>query len=466
MKIAVASDSFKGSLSSREIAENVAEGIHGTHPDWEVIQIEVADGGEGTVEAMIGTLGGRKITAKVNDPLMRPIEATYGIIGESEGDAVSKDVNGSDSGNEVKSRGDGECTNAVESMDGSDNKRKREECTNEDEGGNKGDGPDNKRKREECTNEDEGGNKSDGDGGGGERKSAVIEMAAASGLPLLKPGERNPLKTTTYGTGELIADAIAKGCTKIYIGIGGSATNDGGTGMLTALGYRFLDCNGRELEGCGESLEKIVTIDSSQVPDAVRRTEFIVACDVDNPFCGPNGAAYIFAPQKGADTEMVAKLDIGLQKFAEVIKTATGCNVAEMPGAGAAGGIGGAFKAFFNATLRSGADMVLDAIGFDDRIRGCDLVITGEGRIDRQTAMGKLPAAVLRHVRSANPAAKVVAICGSVACTPDELPKFDAVLNINDGADPHTLEEMMRPDIAAANVRRTAGRIALLSGKC
>lgn len=286
--------------------------------------------------------------------------------------------------------------------------------------------------------------------------TAAIELAEAAGLPMLRPDERNPMLTTTYGVGQLIADAIARGCRNILLCIGGSATNDAGIGILSALGYRFLDADGREVPPCGGSLINIARIDDSDVPAEVKGCRMTVACDVQNPFCGPRGAAYVFAPQKGADDAMMKELDLGLRHFADVILRATGIDVADMPGAGAAGGVGGALAALLGARLCPGIEMVLDAIGFDRTLQGADLVITGEGRIDSQTAMGKTPYGVLLRARSQG--IPVIAIGGSVAET-DALIKagFTAVMPLLPS--PASLAEAMDVEFTLANVRRTVSQI-------
>ena len=309
MTVTLAFDSFKGSLRSDEVADAFAQGLCSVLPGLYIKKVYIADGGEGTAEALIRNLNGEFVHAQVCDPLGRRITARYGI--------VEKD------------------------------------------------------------------------------RTAVIEMAAASGLTLLSAKERNPLSTHTFGTGQLIADALGKGCRNFFIGIGGSATNDGGTGMLRALGFRFLDQSGNELSGGGEILERIVRIDSSAVMPSLKDARFTVACDVDNPFFGLNGAAYVYAPQKGADRNAVEKLDKGLRTFARVIRDYNGFDLARLPGSGAAGGMGGAMAALLDARLERGIDMVLRAIRFDETIQGCDWVITGEGQIDCQTLMGKAPAGIL-----------------------------------------------------------------------
>lgn len=369
-KVVVASDSFKGCLTSIQVADAVEKGIHANWPDCQVMKLAVADGGEGTIEALLTTMGGRNVKVKVQDPLGRPIEAEYAIL-----------------------------------KDG----------------------------------------------------TAVIEMSKASGLTLLHLSERNPLYTSTYGTGQLIADALHKGCRKFLIGIGGSATNDAGTGMLEALGYRFLDAKGNVLKGVGLSLEAIMTIDTSAAIPELKSAEFIVACDVDSPFHGLKGAAHVYAPQKGASPEMVDFLDNGLKHFADILKSTTGKDISDMPGAGAAGGLGGAFKAFLNAELRKGADMVLDAIGFDEIIKDAYLVITGEGKIDSQTLNGKLPSAVARRASARN--IPVMAICGRTEV--ESLPCFASICPVTPQEMP--LEQAMQPDIAMKNIKERLVRDIALS---
>lgn len=370
-RITVAIDSFKGSLTSHEVACAFERGFHREFPQAEVRKVSVADGGEGTVEALVQTLGGEQVRIVASDPLMRGVEVCYGIV----------------------------------------------------------------------------------DGG----RTAVMEMSAASGLPLLAPEERNPLKTTTYGTGEMIADALARGCRKFLVGIGGSATNDAGVGMLRALGFRFLDAEGQVLIGGGEILAQIASIDDSGALDALSEAEFVVACDVTNPLYGPEGAAYVFAPQKGADAAMVEQLDGGLRNFAEVVKRYNGEDVASLPGAGAAGGLGGGFKALLGARLERGIEMVLSAMHFDDIIAGSDLVVTGEGRLDSQTVMGKTPSGVLRA--ACKQGIPCIAIGGAIEyCKELAESDFAAMFPVVSG--PMPLERAMQKDVAEANVERTATQIA------
>ena len=371
-KIVVASDSFKGSLTSLEVAAGAEQGIHEVFPECEVVKVNVADGGEGTMDALRSTLGGQWVTVAAADPLGRPRDVSYVVL-------------------------------------------------------------------------------SDG-------KTAVIEMSAASGLPLLEPQERNPMLTSTFGTGEMIVDALSRGCRRFLVGIGGSATNDAGMGMLEALGFRFIDKDGKVLPGRGESMSEVVDIDMSHVSPEVKESEFIIACDVDSPFCGPRGAAYVFSPQKGADPQMVAELDAGMEHLAEVIARVVGKDIRNIPGAGAAGGLGGGFLAFLNSRLERGIEMVLDAIAFDDIIRGSDLVITGEGRVDSQTLTGKTPFGIMKRAQKQN--IRTVAIGGAVMLgDDDDVSGFDSIWPVTPEGMP--LEEAMKAETASANVRETVKKIML-----
>ena len=372
-KIIIASDSFKGCLSSIDIARAAEAGIRKVLPDCEVVAIPVADGGEGTTEALIAAMNGQLVSCEVHDPLMTIIPVAYGILGDGQ--------------------------------------------------------------------------------------TAVIEMASASGLTLVPPEKRNPMLTTTYGTGELIKDALQRGCRRFLIGIGGSATNDAGTGMLQALGFRFLDKDGNELGKGGQILEQIASIDSQKVMPELQDTVLTVACDVNNPFSGENGAAFVYARQKGADDAMTRQLDKGLKQFAAVIRAATGKDIDAIPGAGAAGGLGGGFLAFLPTTLKPGIQMVLEALDFDSRIQNADLIITGEGKLDRQTGMGKTPAGILeagkhRHI-------PVVAI-GGVVEESDALMQqgFLAALSIQQG--PVSLEQAMDHSFAYRQVERMVEQIIRL----
>ena len=363
-KIVVASDSFKGSLTSLDVAQNVEKAIREVYPLCDVLKVNVADGGEGTMEALQQTLGGVRVSLVVKDPLGREIEATYVILNDG--------------------------------------------------------------------------------------ITAVVEMSAASGLPLLKSDERNPLKTSTYGTGQLICDALDRGCRKILVGIGGSATNDAGMGVLQALGFRFLDAQGNQLQPVGENLQLVSSIDSTGRHPDLDKTEFVVACDVKAPLYGRNGAAYVFAPQKGADQKMVEMLDAGLRHFSEVSSAMAGYDCSQMQGTGAAGGLGYAFRQYLDARLERGIEMVLDAIGFDDIISGADLVITGEGRVDSQTLTGKTPFGVAQHAHRQR--IPVVVIGGSVEIDVLQVREagFNDVIQVTPLDMP--LSVAMRPEVAAENV--------------
>lgn len=308
--VIVAPDSFKGSLSSIEAAGAIKEGIlaaaarHNT--DVCVKTVPMADGGEGTVDAILASVGGRRISRKVMDPLGRPVEAFFGLL-------------------------------------------------------------------------------ADGD------RTAVIELAAASGLNLINPEERNPLLTTTYGTGELIRAALDEGSRKIIIGIGGSATNDGGAGMAQALGVRLLDSEGQEIRLGGGALSSLAKIDLAGLDPRIKLAEIIVASDVRNVLCGPNGAAAVYGPQKAASPEMVVALDHNLHLFADIVERDLGLGIADLPGAGAAGGAGAGLVALLGAKLQSGIDTVMNLAHFNEMLQNADLLITGEGATDFQTAFGKVP---------------------------------------------------------------------------
>ena len=377
MKVVVAIDSFKGSLGSFELGEIVEKGIKKVYKDAEVKKVPIADGGEGTVEALVEGTNGKFIDVKVHDPLMRLIDARYGIMGNN---------------------------------------------------------------------------------------VAVIEMAEASGLPLLKPEERDLRKATTYGTGELIKDAVQRGCREFIIGIGGSATNDAGLGMMQALGYKFLDKEGKTLGCGGEIMEKVSEIDSSEAVEGLDQCEFFIACDVDNPFYGPRGAAHVYSRQKGADDEMVEYLDSSLRKLALTLKEKTGKDIAELPGAGATGGLGGGFVAFLDGDLKPGIDIILQEVKLAEYIEGADFVITGEGRIDFQSIMGKAPMGVSRLSREKG--VPVIAIAGCVADDAGAmhdhgLDAFFSTINY-----PISLDEAMNKERAAIFVEKNIEEIFRLIKVC
>ena len=326
LKIAIAPDSFKGTLTALEAAECIERGLRRELRNISVRKIPMADGGDGTVQAIVDSTKGRFKRAKVHDPLGRQIWAKYGITGDG--------------------------------------------------------------------------------------RIAVVEMAAASGLVLLKPSERNPMLTTTRGTGDLIRAALRTGARKILIGIGGSATNDGGMGMARALGLRFLDDDELEIPEGGGSLGKLARIDASRTNAKLGCAQIEVACDVDNPLIGPTGAARVYGKQKGASPEQIRVLDKNLKQFARIVQSDLRVDVNRVPGAGAAGGLGAGLMAFLGAKLRPGVDVVADAIGLSKRLSGCDLVITGEGRTDRQTLHGKAPLGVIREARKQG--IPVIVISGSI----------------------------------------------------
>jgi len=378
-KIVIACDSFKGCLSSEEVALAAADGVRRVHPECSVEKVAVADGGEGTASVLMKAIGGRTVSADVSDPLGRKITAEYGI-------ADMKTADGS--------------TGVM---------------------------------------------------------TAIIEMAQASGLTLLTENERNPLYTSTFGTGEIILDALGKGCRRFLIGIGGSATNDGGTGMLEALGVRFLDSTGKVITGCcGKRLSEIASIDDSDLSAEAKESTFVIACDVTTPFCGEDGATRIFAPQKGASAEDISMLESGMISLNEIIREKKGIDLGKTEGAGAAGGIGGAFKAFMNARLTKGVDMVLDSIGFDNIIKDADLVITGEGRIDSQSSKGKLILGVLNRAERFN--VPVIAI-GGIIDDPASEGNFKGMYAIAPRPqDESDLRNAMRPEVAAKNISETVSK--------
>lgn len=375
MKIVIAVDSFKGCLSSSSIANAVEEGIQNTLPGCEVIKVPIADGGEGTVDALVDATQGKIITIPVHNPLMQPIQASYGMTGDGQ--------------------------------------------------------------------------------------TAIIEMSAASGLDLipLKPG--NIMDTTTYGTGEMIADAIERGCRNFIIGVGGSATNDAGTGMMQALGVRFTDEKGNEVEKGGKSLSAIRHIDTQNQLPELQDCTFHIATDVTNPFYGPQGAAHIFGPQKGGNEKQINALDKGMEHLAGLIFETTGKEISHLPGAGAGGGMGGGCVAFLQADISPGIELIMDYLHFDEIIRRADLVITGEGKMDRQTLFGKVPVGIARAAASQQ--IPVIAISGQLDITTDkELREagLSAIFPIHPA--PISLEKAMQPDYAYHNIRRTIEQICYI----
>ena len=296
----------------------------------------------------------------------------------------------------------------------------------------------------------------------GDQRTAIIEMAEINGLTTLSPIERNPMETSTYGTGELIKDALEKGFRRFIIGIGGSATNDAGMGMMQALGAHLYDKQGNELEQGGKIMEQIAHIDLNHLHPALKEATFIVACDVQNPFCGPQGAAYVFARQKGASEEQIRQLDEGMRHLALLIERDFSYNINKVKGAGAAGGLGGAFATFLQAHLQSGIDLLLDAVDFDRKITNADWIITGEGKADRQTAEGKVPAGVLKRAKKAN--IPVMLIAGKVEdkeCL--QQMGFSRIVQIS--PDNLPLEEAMRPEVTRENIRRAIGRELIVNNE-
>jgi len=364
MKIIFAIDSFKGSLSSIEAGNAAAEGARRVFPDAECVVRPLADGGEGTVEALAAGLGGELRRVQVTGPAEKPTLATYGVVGTM----------------------------------------------------------------------------------------AIMEMAQASGITLVSGADKNPLRTTTFGVGEMIKDAIAHGCRRFVVGIGGSATNDGGAGMLQALGFGLLDRDGNDIPRGGGGLASLDRIERGAAMPELKECTFRIACDVTNPLCGEKGASAVFGPQKGATPEMVATLDAALAHFADVAR-GDPC----FPGAGAAGGLGFAFREFLGGELKSGVEIVLEETRFDDAVRDADIVVTGEGRLDAQTVMGKAPIGVARAAKRFGK--KVIAFSGCV--TPDagavNAHGIDAFFPILRQVVP--LEEAIEKGNAAANLAATAEQV-------
>lgn len=356
MKILFASDSFKGSLTSMQISNLLKQATSEIFPNAQTASMSVADGGEGTMDSLVNSLGGTWKTVDVLGPLQENIKARYGILPEGK---------------------------------------------------------------------------------------AIIEMAEASGLPLVPSDKRNPQKTTSYGTGMLIRDALENGITDITIAIGGSATNDGGMGAMQALGIKFLDENNNELTGCGENLSKVKNIDLDNLHHAVAKTNFTVMCDVTNPLLGNQGATYTFGHQKGADDTMLAELEYGMSIYANKIKSIIGKDISGKEGSGAAGGLGFALMAFLGAKLQSGIDVVLDLLDFDKKLKDVDLVITGEGRMDNQSAFGKVPSGIGKRCKKMGVPA--VAIVGGL------LSGYESIYNCGIESVITTINGAMTIDEALAN---------------
>lgn len=387
MKVVIAIDSFKGSMDSIEAGEAAAEGVKRVYPDAETVVYPLADGGEGTVQALAKGLGGKLEKVTVTGPLGNLVICEYAIV----------------------------------------------------------------------------------------EKTAIIEMAGAAGITLVPPELRNPMKTTTYGVGEVIKDAIIKDCRNFIIGIGGSATNDGGIGMLQALGGEFLDKSGKQVPFGAGGVEKLVSINCENMLPELKECNFRIACDVDNPLCGENGCSYIFGPQKGATPEMVEQMDKWMERYAELTelyinegagnlqvenfklsKEFCSCDP-DYPGSGAAGGLGFAFRTFLHGNLEPGINIVLDEIGIESQLKTADIILTGEGRLDGQTIRGKAPIGVARLARKyGNP---VLAFSGSVtedaaACNQSGITAFFPILR-----QVTTLEAAMHPATAQRNMRDTVEQV-------
>lgn len=371
MKVVIAIDSLKGSLTSMDAGLAVKEGILAAVPDAEVIVRPLADGGEGTVDALIEGYGAEKVCLTVTGPLAHPVSCYYGYLPHT--------------------------------------------------------------------------------------GTAIIEMAAAAGITLIPSFAKDPLHATTYGVGELILDALSKGCRDFIIGVGGSATNDGGLGMLKALGCTFHDIHGNDVGEGGNALAEINSIDTSGMNPNLKHCRFQIACDVSNPLCGKNGATYVYGPQKGADIHMISKLDSAMAHFAQKTTQFLNTDYSQAPGAGAAGGLGYAFLSYLNAQLIPGTELILNAIHLEADLKDADIAVTGEGRLDSQTVMGKAPLGVAKLAKKHH--AKVIAFAGTVAddadaCNQAGIDAFFPIIR-----DITTLEEAMKPDNARANLRAAANQV-------
>lgn len=371
MKVVVAIDSLKGSLSSLEAGEAIKSGVLNAIPDAEVCVRPLADGGEGTVEALALGMGGELKTVEVTGPLGEKVNCLYGIMEES--------------------------------------------------------------------------------------KTAILEMSGAAGITLVADEMRNPLHTTTYGVGEVIKDAIANGCRHFIVGIGGSATNDGGIGMLQALGYGMLDKDGNQVPFGAKGIKEIVTITDDQVIPELKECSFRIACDVTNPLCGERGCSAVYGPQKGATPEMVKDMDAWLSDYAKLVAAKYEKADAEYPGTGAAGGMGFAFLAYTNAVLESGIKIILEETKLEDYVKDADIVVTGEGRLDGQTAFGKAPIGVAKIAKKFDKT--VLAFAGAVTkdavvCNEHGIDAFFPILRRI-----QTLQEAMTPEIARDNMVTTVEQV-------
>lgn len=378
MKVVIAIDSLKGSLSSAEAGNAAKAGVLGAVPDAEVVVKPLADGGEGTTEALIEGMGGESIELQVTGPLGNPVKAFYGWLKE--------------------------------------------------------------------------------------QHLAVLEMASAAGITLLPHGKGDPLHATTRGVGEMIVDALDRGCREFLIGIGGSATNDGGIGMLQALGIQFLDAMGHPVGEGAQALGKIAQVDASGADPRLAACRFRVACDVTNPLCGENGATFVFGPQKGVAAEQKQPLDEAMASYGCVVAEAVGADYAQEPGSGAAGGLGFAFRSFLGAALVPGIELILDAVGLEEELADADYVVTGEGKLDFQTAMGKAPVGVARMAKRHK--VPVLAFAGAVtreakACNAAGIDAFFPIIR---GIT--TLEDAMKKEVAAENMQASVEQVFRALGVC
>ena len=394
MKILIAIDSFKGSLSSKEAGEAIKSGILRVVPDANVVISPLADGGEGTVETLVEALGGSLETVRVKGPLFQEVEAHYGLLPESKKNTSEASL---------KTSSKNPLSNG---------------------------------------------------------KLAVMEMSQASGITLLSPAERNPLKTSSYGVGQMILDAYHKDCRRFLIGIGGSATNDGGIGMLTALGFRFTKENGEEISPIGEGLKDLARIENTFVSKDLLQCSFQIACDVENPLYGENGASLIYGFQKGGNKELLSQMDLWMKHYSELVKEYNPAANPEDPGSGAAGGLGFAFRSFLQGGLKSGVSLILEETGLSEKMQGADLVITGEGRLDEQSSMGKAPIGVAKLAKTQG--IPVIAFAGAVAEGAKSCNQagIDAYFPILRGIS--TLEEAMEKENARRNLEDTVEQVIRL----
>jgi glycerate 2-kinase len=372
MKFVIAPDSFKGSLTAKQVGEAIRSGLQRVHPHSEIIIKPMADGGEGTMQCLVDATDGTVLTTTVKNPLGQEIPAEFGILGDG--------------------------------------------------------------------------------------VTCVIELAVASGLYLISAEERNPLVTTTYGFGQLIAAGLDQGCRKFILGLGGSATNDGGAGMLQALGYVLLDQDDQPLPFGGGELSRLSRIDASQADERLAECHFVIACDVTNPFVGPNGASHVFGPQKGATPEMVLQLDDHLRHFADLIETNQGIAIHDLPGTGAAGGVAGALLAFLGGQLQSGIQIVMETTRLAEAMVQADLVITGEGQVDFQTAQGKTPCGVAQVAQQSG--IPVIVLAGSIGEGTRNLYEKGVTAVFSIANKPMTLEQSMLE--AATLLEQTAEQVIRL----